>query len=226
MACTSFPQGRGGGPRRRAARVDVVDEADAWRRGPSRRERARDVPTTLLEAETALPLDPPRPAQQQLHRHLPTPPELTRQCLRRRVPSPEAAILVAGNEREHGDLGPRERLDDELCRLTGQPALATLLPSGDEAPGTLVVENRRPSGGEGDPAPGALGTPPHRPGAGRAAAGAERRGEPDQPAPAGVAQRRAGVAAACAPLRENELEHDLRLGPKPQRDCIAFVSVL
>ena len=55
MACTSLPEGRCGRRRGRAARVDVVDEADAARRRTRRRKRRRDVPTSLLQAQPSLP---------------------------------------------------------------------------------------------------------------------------------------------------------------------------
>ena len=226
MTSTSFPKRRSRGSGRRATRVDVVHETDARRCRSGRREGARDVAPPLLQAETALAFDAPGAAHQRLDGNVPAPTELDGERLGRCVASPQGAVVVTRDEHERRCLGRRQRLDYEIGGLAGQPPPALLLPGGHEPTGTGVVEDRRAGTCEGDPAPGALRTPPHRPGAGRAAPRAERRGEPNQGFAARVTERRAGIATACAALREDELEHTSKLGPWLRRKCNAFVSVV
>src|SRR5205085_463435 len=69
-ARTRCPERGGGRVRGRAARIDVVDDADLPRRG-TRAERAAHVAPPLYEAQTALRGHGPRTHEQRRDRQLP-----------------------------------------------------------------------------------------------------------------------------------------------------------
>jgi hypothetical protein len=78
-----------------------------------------------------------------------------------------------------------------------------LLPSGDEAPGALVVHDRRARSSEGETTAGTLGTASNRPRPGRAAALAQRRCDADEGGEAGRAHGLPESSADSTPLRQH-----------------------
>lgn len=188
-------QGARGGGDRRAARVDVVNEADVRRDRPSGGERATDVGPPLDEREASLAIDLADATQEALDRELPACGKLAGELLGGPVAALERPLAVGGHERDRIDRRPREHLGDELGREPGEAAATALLPLADESLRRLVVDDRGPSRGEREPPSGALRAARYGPGARRAAARAERRREPVQGATAALAERLAAAAA-------------------------------
>src|SRR5437868_4428046 len=91
------PERRGGSVRGRAARIDVVDDADLPRRGAGA-EGAAHVAPPLGEAKTALPWQGPRSHEERLDRQFPAAAELAGEPLGGVVTALEAAIAVRGHE--------------------------------------------------------------------------------------------------------------------------------
>ena len=215
--------------RRGAARIDVVDQADARGRRPCGGERTCDVPAPLFQAEPALALDRPQPSDEARDRQLPRASELPRESLRRTVSPLQRPLGVRGHEGERGDVGARQRLDDQGSSRARQPPLTPLLPRLDEAPGACVVDDRGPRRREGDPPSAAFRAPLDRPRTGCAAAGAERRREPDQRVAAVEAKCGTWELAGGTPLRQKHVQQhpvNARRSPVPEasRLCVSFVK--
>ena len=167
-------RGRGDG---RAGRVDVVDNRDARRRA-ARGERIPDVRSALSERETALAPRAAAALQEPLERQLPRARELYGELLGRVVTSLAPPFGVSRDEREHVDLGPPERLRDDVGRNTRESPEAFLLPRDDDALDGRVVRDGRARRRERDAPSGTLAAAPDGPPGRRAAALAERRADP------------------------------------------------
>ena len=188
-ARASLPERRsrsGGGG---STRIDVVDQADGARRGPSRSERAGNVASSLLQAEPALGVDRASSAHVGVDWESPRTAELTCQRLGRAVSSLERTVAIGGHERERRHSRPGECIHDDRGGYTRELPLPTFLPGRDEATRGVVVDDGRAGRGEGKPPPTALGTPSDRPRSRRATPRAERRRKPDQTRATALAER-------------------------------------
>jgi hypothetical protein len=130
----AFPQGGRSGVRGRAARVDVVDEADVRGRGAGGSERTGDVAPAVGERQATLAGRWTRPPQERKHRYCPPLAELPGEALGRVVAASEAARSIGRDEREHAHLGWRDPVDHGLGGGRGKRAQAAFLPAADEAP--------------------------------------------------------------------------------------------
>ena len=159
--------------RRRAARVDVVDQRDtrgaaaAGANAPAtlRRRSASASPRWCGPAASARAAA--RPAATSAG------PARARAALpggvRASTPGP-----VGRDERQHRGRGRATRADDDLRRVAGEPAQPALLPGRDEPPHAVVVLDRSTRGGERETAARALPAARDGPGGRRATTLAKR----------------------------------------------------
>ena len=95
--------------------------------------------------------------------------------------------------------------------MLGERPSAALLPLPDERARLRVVDHGGTRGGEGETPTGALGATPDRPRAGRATALTDRKAESDESRAAGFAERDARTRADSATLRQEQVEHGVRV---------------
>src|SRR6266516_4734064 len=100
-ARSRLPQSGGGGVGGRAAREDVVDQHDRARHYGLRDERAGDIAAPFRAGEPALSLRRPAAAKQSLDRQLPAACELLSQLAGWMMATPQSAIRVGGDKRDH-----------------------------------------------------------------------------------------------------------------------------
>ncbi len=224
-SCTCGPQRRSRRAHRCARRVHVVDEHDRRRHVPrGGDERAAHVAPSLRPGQPRLLGDRAVSSQQRHRVERPEPAELLGQPTSRMVAAPRAPISVGRDIRDDVCRRPRNDLGDELGSEGRERAEAALLPRADERPRDGRVRDRRPRGGEREPPAGALAAALDRPGRGRAAAGAERRDDPDERAPADLARERARPPTAGAASGEEQVDEPLR--PRYGRTRDVSVSAL
>ena len=180
LTCTGFPQRRRRSVRRRACRIDVVDERHAGRSGPDRAEGRGDVASPLVARELALPGRPANPDEERLDVAIPGAGQLARKPLRGMMATPQVPVRVRRHERKHVSRRSLDALADDCGRPCREPSEAPLLPCRHNLPHGRVVLDRATSAGEGEPPPRTLRAPPYRPCRRCAAALAPRRDDPAQ----------------------------------------------
>jgi hypothetical protein len=152
---------------RRAGRVDVIDDAHLRGNLEVRNDAPADVPSSLVEPESALAPDRTRALEKVASGQRPDPAELSGERTRRNVTSMPRSLRIprCGHEARVAS-GPSDDLDDELRSLTGEPSPSALLPAANEGARPSVVDDGRPSIGEPESTTRTLGAPSDRPGAG------------------------------------------------------------
>jgi hypothetical protein len=193
---------------RRAARVDVVDEADTPRSRARRAEGLADVAASFDEGQPTLPARGAAAAEKRFGRQLPAAPELDCELLGGMMTATQAAVAVGRHERDRHDVGSGDGVGDETCGLPGQSAQPALLPAADEAADGVVVLDGGSGGRERELPPGAVAAARDRPDGGRATASAERRDDRRQPVAARIAELRARTTTGEATLREEKVEQN------------------
>ena len=125
----------------------------------------------------------------------------------------EQTAAVGRDERERVGARPRKGSDDDVGRRRREAPQPVLLPAGDDRAHAVVVGDRRARRRESEPSAGALRTAAHRPRGRRATAFAERRPDARQRLEARDAHDRAAPSADEASHRQQQLEHEPKVGP-------------
>lgn len=128
------------------------------------------------------------------------------------MPAAEAAVGIGGNVRDDAERSWND-LEHELRGYGSKPPKAPLLPRRHDGADGVVVDDGRARGREREPAAGAFAAARHGPHRRRAAALAPRRRDAWQACATVTAKLRAATRANHAALRQEEVEHELKLGP-------------
>ena len=192
--------------RRRAGRVDVVDEHDAPRRLSVGRKEAADVRSTLRELQRRLPAGRARSAEKRPARKRPVRGELLGE---RRCGMTRPFELTHEVRRDIGD-DVRRRASNQVGNEPGgygrKAAEAALLPRVHEGDGGAFVGDRRPRVCEREAPPRAFATPLDRPHRRCATARAARRRQRPERIEAGPAETRGRAATGDAARRKDEIQ--------------------
>lgn len=159
----------------RTRRVDVVDDTDLRRNATARDHAPANVPTALLQRQSALTWKRAAPLEHVDDRQRPDPAELDRERTRRDVAPAPRPLRVARHRNEGVDDGSRYDLRDDRRGSARQPSSPSLFPGANEPPRLRVVDDCRSGIPEGEPPPGAFATSSDRPRARGSAALADRR---------------------------------------------------
>ena len=200
----------GCGARRRAGRIDVVDEQHAPRNRSPRAKHVAHVASASGEREPRLTLRDARPFEKRLTRKAPASSQLVRERFRRMTCAFELTHSVGRDIGDDVCGRPLEVGEHELGCQGREPAEPALLPGMDEGNGGARVGVGGRGGGERETPAGALQAASNRPGRGRAAACAARQPDRSKSVVAGRAEARTRPATGDTARRQQEIDEPRR----------------